>query len=274
MHRVGFEVVQDLAGAPASEVIRLWSGLGYNRRAVNLQRAAQAVVEQNGGEFPRDVDALETLPGIGPYTAGAIACFAFEQDVGFMDTNIRRLLHRLFKRNRLGIQFSRGVSPPREYLQCVSARILRIREDKDIGKGMISKGVAGTARWQHVLQGIGQACVTESFQETDDLAGGGLSGHQHRDSIDVGQRHGDTENDRGAFCLIARRCLWRFRDDPLAAFRVWERAAALSFHEREYERLRAELESAFKQSDLPELPSGAAALHDLLVRLRVGEVPR
>lgn len=91
-----FPTVEDLADAPTADVIRLWSGLGYNRRAVNLQRAATAVVEQYGGEFPADVEALKALPGIGPYTAGAIACFALEQDVGFMDTNIRRLLHRLF----------------------------------------------------------------------------------------------------------------------------------------------------------------------------------
>jgi A/G-specific adenine glycosylase len=91
-----FPTVGSLANAPTSDVIRLWSGLGYNRRAVNLQRAAQAVIEEYGGEFPSGVDALRELPGIGPYTAGAIACFAFEQDVGFFDTNIRRLLHRLF----------------------------------------------------------------------------------------------------------------------------------------------------------------------------------
>lgn len=90
-----FPTAHDLAATPTSEVIRLWSGLGYNRRAVNLQRAAAAVVDQHGGQFPDTVDELKALPGIGPYTAGAIACFAFEQDVGFMDTNIRRLLHRL-----------------------------------------------------------------------------------------------------------------------------------------------------------------------------------
>lgn len=90
-----FPTVQALADAPTAEVIRLWAGLGYNRRAVNLQRTAQAVVER-GGEFPRDVESLRSLPGIGPYTSGAIACFAFEQDVPFIDTNMRRVLHRNF----------------------------------------------------------------------------------------------------------------------------------------------------------------------------------
>lgn len=90
-----FPTLEALAAAPASEVIRAWAGLGYNRRALNLQRAARAVVEEHGGEMPRTVDELRKLPGIGAYTAGAIACFAFEQDVGFVDTNIRRVLHRV-----------------------------------------------------------------------------------------------------------------------------------------------------------------------------------
>ncbi|CAA9554226.1 MAG: A/G-specific adenine glycosylase [uncultured Thermomicrobiales bacterium] len=91
-----FPTVVDLAAAPTADVIRAWAGLGYNRRAVNLQRTAQSVVDDHGGEFPRSVDALRALPGIGAYTAGAVACFAFEQDVGFIDTNIRRVIHRLF----------------------------------------------------------------------------------------------------------------------------------------------------------------------------------
>jgi A/G-specific adenine glycosylase len=90
-----FSDVEALASAPTGDVIRLWSGLGYNRRAVNLQRTAQAVVTDHGGEFPRDVTALRTLPGIGPYTSGAIAAFAFEQDVAFVDTNMRRVIHRV-----------------------------------------------------------------------------------------------------------------------------------------------------------------------------------
>jgi A/G-specific adenine glycosylase len=90
-----FPTLQALADAPASAVIRAWAGLGYNRRALNLQRACRAVVERFGSEMPRTVEELRSLPGVGPYTAGAIACFAFEQDVGFVDTNIRRVVHRV-----------------------------------------------------------------------------------------------------------------------------------------------------------------------------------
>jgi A/G-specific adenine glycosylase len=105
-----FPTVQALASASTADVIQLWSGLGYNRRAVNLQCAAQAVVNEHAGVFPRDVDQLKTLPGIGPYTAGAIACFAFEQDVGFLDTNIQRVLHRLF----IGPEVPAPARKPRE----------------------------------------------------------------------------------------------------------------------------------------------------------------
>lgn len=91
-----FPTLEALAAAPVAEVIREWAGLGYNRRAVNLQRAARAVLDTHGGQFPREVAALRALPGIGPYTAGALACFAFEQDVAFMDTNIRRVVRRVF----------------------------------------------------------------------------------------------------------------------------------------------------------------------------------
>lgn len=90
-----FPTVNELASAPTADIIRMWKGLGYNRRAVNMQRTAQAVVDR-GGEFPTTVEELLRLPGIGPYTAGAIACFAFEQDVAFIDTNMRRVLHRLY----------------------------------------------------------------------------------------------------------------------------------------------------------------------------------
>src|SRR5215213_11178163 len=90
-----FPTVEALAAAATSDVIRIWSGLGYNRRAVNLQRAARAVVDELGGRFPDDPTELKKLPGIGAYTAGAIAAFAHERDVAFLDTNMRRVISRV-----------------------------------------------------------------------------------------------------------------------------------------------------------------------------------
>ena len=82
------------AAAPVGEVMRLWSGLGYNRRAVNLHRCAVAVVERHGGVLPDDLTALLALPGVGPYTARAVLAFAFERPVGVVDTNVGRVLAR------------------------------------------------------------------------------------------------------------------------------------------------------------------------------------
>lgn len=90
-----FPTIHDLAAAPTAEVIRLWSGLGYNRRAVNLQRAAIVVVNEREGRFPDDPVELKKLPGIGAYTAGAISAFAYERDVAFVDTNMRRVISRV-----------------------------------------------------------------------------------------------------------------------------------------------------------------------------------
>lgn len=82
------------AAAEAGEVVRLWAGLGYNRRAVNLHRCARAVVDRHGGALPGELDALVALPGIGPYTARAVLAFAFERPVGVVDTNVGRVLAR------------------------------------------------------------------------------------------------------------------------------------------------------------------------------------
>lgn len=85
----------DLASAPVAEVLRAWAGLGYNRRAMALRRAAEVIVAQHGGRVPDDVAALEALPGVGPYTARAVAAIAFGRPVGAVDTNVRRVLGRV-----------------------------------------------------------------------------------------------------------------------------------------------------------------------------------
>ena len=111
-----FPTIEALAAAPLAEVIRIWGDLGRYRRVVNLHRTAHLVVHEHGGRIPHDIETLRRLPGIGPYTAGAVACFAYEQDVAFVDTNMRRVLHRVFV----------GVDVPRPTLG--EAEILRLAE--------------------------------------------------------------------------------------------------------------------------------------------------
>lgn len=87
--------IRHLAGADEQQVLRLWEGLGYYRRARALHAAARQVVEQHGGEVPREVDSLMRLPGVGRYTAGAIASIAFDQRAPILEANTIRLFSRL-----------------------------------------------------------------------------------------------------------------------------------------------------------------------------------
>ncbi len=82
------------ARARLGDVVAAWSGLGYNRRAANLHRCAVEVCERHDGRLPEDLDALLALPGIGPYTARAVLVFAYEHDIGLVDTNAGRFVAR------------------------------------------------------------------------------------------------------------------------------------------------------------------------------------
>jgi len=92
------------AASPLGAVLRQWHGLGYPRRARNLHDAVQLIVADHGGRVPGSLDALLTLPGIGPYTARAVLAFAFECDMAVVDTNIARLLARTCGRRLTGRQ--------------------------------------------------------------------------------------------------------------------------------------------------------------------------
>ena len=90
-----FPTVADLAAAQADDVLALWSGLGYYSRARNMHRCAQQVMAQHFGEFPRNSQQLQTLPGIGPSTAAAVASFCFAERVAILDGNVKRVLTRV-----------------------------------------------------------------------------------------------------------------------------------------------------------------------------------
>ncbi len=92
-----------LARAPLTKLLLIWQGMGYNRRALALRALAQKVVDDHRGKLPSEPEKLLALPGIGKYTAGAIAAFAFNKPVVFMDTNIRRVYIHEFFPDRDGI---------------------------------------------------------------------------------------------------------------------------------------------------------------------------
>lgn len=91
-----FPSVESLADAQEEEVLRVWEGLGYYRRARHLHRAAQEIVAKHEGRVPRDPEVLESLPGVGPYTAGAVASIAYGVPVPAVDGNVTRVVSRLY----------------------------------------------------------------------------------------------------------------------------------------------------------------------------------
>jgi A/G-specific adenine glycosylase len=127
-----FPTVGALAAASPGDVLRAWRGLGYNRRALNLWRAARAIVEDHGGNVPSSVTELERLPGIGPYTARAVAAIAFGESVGAVDTNVRRVLGRVLTGDAAGFR-------PRELQAAADRSVARDRP----------------ADWTHAVMDVG-----------------------------------------------------------------------------------------------------------------------
>ncbi len=110
-----FPTLDSLAAASPGDVIRAWASLGYNARAVRLHRLARLVVREHGGRLPRTEEGLRRLPGVGPYTAAAVACFAFGVATAVLDTNIYRVVSRV----------AFGVQPPsRSEIEAAARKLL------------------------------------------------------------------------------------------------------------------------------------------------------
>lgn len=130
-----FPNLESLAQAPLEEVLRYWEGLGYYSRARNLHRTAQILVQSYQGIFPQELSDLQKLPGIGIYTAAAIASIAFGQKIAAVDGNIRRVLSRLF-------QITEPVSLPetRDKIQNLAQQCLPPDKTGDYNQALMDLG--------------------------------------------------------------------------------------------------------------------------------------
>ncbi len=136
-----FPDVRALAAAPVGDVMALWAGLGYYTRARNLHRCAQAVVDQHGGEFPRDVEQLADLPGIGPSTAAAIAAFAYGARAAILDGNVKRVFCRVF-----GIEGFPGQSQVEKALWQRASALLPDKDIEAYTQGLMDLGATVCTR--------------------------------------------------------------------------------------------------------------------------------
>jgi A/G-specific adenine glycosylase len=130
---VRFPTLRALAEASRADAIREWHGLGYNLRAVRLHEIARQVVAEFDGELPRSLEGLLKLKGVGRYTAGAVACFAYEMPVSMVDTNVRRVLARVFSTSDVDA-LAEDVMPPEgayawnQALMDLGATVCRVRD--------------------------------------------------------------------------------------------------------------------------------------------------
>ena len=122
-----------LAAADLEDVLRVWAGLGYYARARNLHACAKAVVERHGAEFPDNIDALRALPGIGDYTAAAVAAIAFDRPVVPVDGNVERVLARLFA-------VERELPAAKPEIKRLAASLLPQRRAGDFAQAMMDLG--------------------------------------------------------------------------------------------------------------------------------------
>jgi A/G-specific adenine glycosylase len=145
-----FPTVEVLAQAPLIEVLRQWQGLGYNRRGKYLYGAAKMLVHDFGGVFPKDVEEIEKLPGVGPYTARAISTFAYNQSEVFIETNIRTVFMHFCFANRKQISdkqilllvaeaLKKSKMPPRDFYAALM----------DYGTQLKKQGIMLNSRSKH-----------------------------------------------------------------------------------------------------------------------------
>ena len=130
-----FPTIESLANAQEEELLKVWEGLGYYSRVRNMQKAAQQIMEQYGGEFPSTMEEIQTLKGIGSYTAGAIASIAFNLPEPAVDGNLMRVISRLFE---IGLDI--GNPSNRKVFQAVAEKIISKERPGDFNQALMDLG--------------------------------------------------------------------------------------------------------------------------------------
>jgi len=139
----------DLAAASQADAVRAWERLGYPRRAKRLWECARALVDEHGGEVPADADALLALPGVGEYTAGAVASFAFRRRAVVLDTNVRRVIGRAWS----------GAPLPGPSVR---------RDERDLAARIVPAQAAEAARWAVASMELGALVCTARAPQCED----------------------------------------------------------------------------------------------------------
>ena len=132
-----FPNIETLAKAPRDEVLKLWEGLGYYRRAHAMHETANLLIHEYEGEFPHEIDKLIRLPGIGPYTASAIASFAFGQDVLTIDGNIKRVMSRW-----IDLELDPGSSEGEEILRAWATETMPLDHSAEYNQALMDIGAS------------------------------------------------------------------------------------------------------------------------------------
>ena len=198
-----------LADEPAGEAVRAWGRLGYPRRAMRLHAAATAIADHHGGEVPADLDDLRSLPGVGEYTAAAVASFAFGQTHPVLDTNVRRVLARL----ETGVEF------PASSLTAA---------ERELARGLLP--TTSGARWSAAVMELGALVCTArrpgcAACPVQDVCAWRLAGYP---AYDGPARRGQSYDGTDRQCRGKLLQLLRDSDAPVPMFAldaVWEKAA-------------------------------------------------
>lgn len=132
-----YPTVKDLSKAKVADVLKIWKGMGYNRRALYIHQTAKIIVSTYNGKFPKQEDILISFPGLGKYTARAILVFAYKQDVAMIDTNIRQILTHFFFKD---------IPHPEKEIQCIADKLVPIGKSWEWHQALMDYGAIAYER--------------------------------------------------------------------------------------------------------------------------------